>query len=107
MAINRRKLLKSSVGALPFAFVPRLLQAQDGLALRLQLGWIANVEYAGVWLALERGYFQENGINLKYAAGGPNSPPSPVVVSSGNADVGYVNWLPFLDAIGRGNDFVM
>jgi len=107
MAINRRELLKSTAGAVPLVLVPRQLQAQDGLNLRLQLGWIANVEYAGVWLALERGYFRANGINLQYAAGGPNSPPSPVVVSSGNADVGYVNWLPFLDAIGRGNDFVM
>ena len=107
MTINRRDLFKLSAGAAVLALEGPPSMAQDSLSLRLQLGWIANVEYAGMWLGLERGYFRQNGINLQYAAGGPNSPAAPVVVASGSADVGYANWLPFLDAISRGNDFVM
>jgi ABC-type nitrate/sulfonate/bicarbonate transport system substrate-binding protein len=110
MMFHRRDVLKLSSGAAISVVLggqSLIAIAQDGLKLRLQLGWIANVEYAGVWLALERGYFRQRGIDLQYAAGGPNSPPSPVVVASGNADIAYTTWLPFLDAVARGNEFVM
>jgi ABC-type nitrate/sulfonate/bicarbonate transport system substrate-binding protein len=110
MMFDRRDALKLSAGAATSVALggrSLIAIAQDDLNLRLQLGWIANVEYAGVWLALERGYFRQRGIDLQYAAGGPNSPPPPVVVASGNADIGYTTWLPFLDAVARGNEFVM
>jgi len=71
------------------------------------LGWINNVEYAGVWLALENGYFKDEGLDVKTLPGGPNAPPPPVTVASGGAEFGYGVWLPFLDAVGRGNDFVL
>jgi ABC-type nitrate/sulfonate/bicarbonate transport system substrate-binding protein len=106
MAINRRDAIKISTGA-AMGMVGGPAMALGDLNLHLQLGWIANVEYAGVWMALERGYFHAFGVDVQFAPGGPNSPPPPVVVASGKADVGYVNWLPFLDAIAKGNDFVM
>ena len=76
-------------------------------AVRVALGWINNVEYAGVWMALENGYFKEEGLDVKTLPGGPNAPPPPVTVASGGAEFGYGTWLPYLDAIGRGNDFVL
>lgn len=105
MALNRRVFMQGIAGASLLASTASV-RAQE-TPLRLQLGWIANVEYAGVWLGLERGYFKQAGVALTHTPGGPNSPPSPVVVASGKGDIGYVNWLPFLDAVGRGNDFVM
>jgi ABC-type nitrate/sulfonate/bicarbonate transport system substrate-binding protein len=29
------------------------------------------------------------------------------MVSAGSAEIGYTSWLPFLDAVGQGNDFVL
>ena len=75
--------------------------------VRVALGWINNVEYAGVWMALENGYFKEEGLDVKTLPGGPNAPPPPVTVASGGAEIGYGNWLPYLDAVARGNDFVL
>ena len=75
--------------------------------VRVALGWINNVEYAGVWMALENGYFKEEGLDVKTLPGGPNAPPPPVTVASGGAEIGYGTWLPYLDAINRGNDFVL
>jgi ABC-type nitrate/sulfonate/bicarbonate transport system substrate-binding protein len=70
-------------------------------------GWINNVEYAGVWLGIENGYFKDEGLEVKALPGGPNAPPPPVTVASGGAEIGYGNWLPYLDALARGNDFVL
>jgi ABC-type nitrate/sulfonate/bicarbonate transport system substrate-binding protein len=81
--------------------------AQAPAKLRVQCGWIANVEYAGIWEAIEHGYFRANGIDLTAMPGGPNAPPAAVVVASGKAEVGYTTWLPFLDAVAKGNRFVM
>lgn len=75
--------------------------------VRVALGWINNVEYAGVWMALENGYFKEEGLDVKTLPGGPNAPLPPVTVAAGGAEIGYGNWLPYLDAINRGNDFVL
>ena len=75
--------------------------------VRLALSWINNVEYAGFWMALENGYFKEEGIEIKHLSGGPNAPPPLVTVAASGADIGYATWLPFLDALGRGNDFVL
>jgi ABC-type nitrate/sulfonate/bicarbonate transport system substrate-binding protein len=81
--------------------------AAQAKPVRVALGWINNVEYAGVWMALENGYFKEEGLDVKTLPGGPNAPLPPVTVAAGGAEIGYGNWLPYLDAINRGNDFVL
>ena len=39
--------------------------------LRVALAWINNVEYAGLWVGLDKGYFKEEGLELKTLPGGP------------------------------------
>src|SRR5471032_2498755 len=75
--------------------------------IRVALGWINNVEYAGLWIAQENGYFKDHGLEIKTLPGGPNAPPPMVTVAAGGAEIGYATWLPYLDAIARGNDFVL
>lgn len=75
--------------------------------VRVAQTWVPNIEYAGLWLAIEKGYFDDEGLSVEYIPGGPNAPRPEVVVSSGNAEIGYTNWIPFLDAVERDNDFVM
>ena len=62
MKISRRTVLKTAAGALVFGTAPGLIagmaHAQGPAPMALALTWIANVEYAGLWIALERGYFR-------------------------------------------------
>ena len=81
--------------------------AQGMKTVRVGMSWIPNVEYGGVWLGLENGYFAEEKLNIKYFPGGPNAPKPLVTLAAGKIDIGYGGWLPFLDAVSRGNDFVL
>ena len=101
----QRRLFLQAASAIAVAG-PTAAEAQAKQA-RVALGWINNVEYAGVWMALENGYFKEEGLEVKTLPGGPNAPPPPVTVASGGAEFGYGVWLPYLDALARGNDFVL
>jgi ABC-type nitrate/sulfonate/bicarbonate transport system substrate-binding protein len=73
----------------------------------IALGWVANVEYADLWLGLDRGYFAAENIFLRYLPGGPNAPQPEVELAADEADIGEAEWLPLLDSIARGNDFVI
>ena len=81
--------------------------AQDLEKVRVALSWIPNVEYGGLWLAIDKGYFKEEGLEIEHLPGGPNAPKSLVSLAADKADIAYGVWLPFLDAVGRGNDFVI
>jgi ABC-type nitrate/sulfonate/bicarbonate transport system substrate-binding protein len=81
--------------------------AESAPKVRVQLGWIGNVEYADQYIAQEDGLFKKHGIDVSISAGGPNAPSALTSVAAGEADIGYTGWLPFLDAIGKGNDFVI
>jgi ABC-type nitrate/sulfonate/bicarbonate transport system substrate-binding protein len=75
--------------------------------LTMSLGWIPDVEYADLWVALERRYIADAGLHFKYLPGGPNTPQPVIEISAGEADFGDSDWLPFCDAIAQGNDFVI
>ncbi len=104
MRLARRSLF--ALGAAGLA-LPQLAAAQSAAKVRLQLGWIPNVQYAGEWIALERGHFQRHGSDVEWFPGGPNALPAPVVLAAGRADLGYTAWFPLLDAVARGTDLVM
>ena len=74
----------------------------------IAMGWIKNVEYAGSWMALENGYYDDQAIKADYQQGGPNAPSSPVAIAAGDAQIGVsASMLTLLDAINEGNDFVV
>jgi ABC-type nitrate/sulfonate/bicarbonate transport system substrate-binding protein len=75
--------------------------------LTMSLGWIPDVEYADLWVALERSYIAQAGLRFKYLPGGPNAPQPVLEVSAGEAEFGDSDWLPFCDAVAQGNDFVI
>jgi ABC-type nitrate/sulfonate/bicarbonate transport system substrate-binding protein len=51
------------------------------------MGWIANVENAGEFVAAERGYYTEEGVELELVPGGPGISVEPILVA-GTALVG-------------------
>jgi ABC-type nitrate/sulfonate/bicarbonate transport system substrate-binding protein len=75
--------------------------------LTMALGWVPDVEYADLWVALDRNYIANAGLHFKYLPGGPNAPQPVLEISAREADFGDSDWLPFCDAITQGNDFVI
>jgi NitT/TauT family transport system substrate-binding protein len=71
----------------------------------LQLKWVTQAQFAGYYAALEKGYYDEEGLNVTIKPGGPDITPEQVV-ASGGAEFG-LNWLPSLLATrDKGSDLV-
>jgi NitT/TauT family transport system substrate-binding protein len=64
--------------------------AQD--EVRLQLQWVTQAQFAGYYVALDQGYYDEEGLDVTILAGGPDIAP-PQVLAGGGADV-MLNWMP-------------
>jgi ABC-type nitrate/sulfonate/bicarbonate transport system substrate-binding protein len=75
--------------------------------LRVALGWISNVEFAGFWIADDRGYYAEEGLEVEFLPGGPNAPRTAQTLAAGGAEIAIpVAMQEFLSAVNDGNDFV-
>lgn len=109
MSTHRRRFLRRSLAAAGALAAPYAVFAQSKplRAVTTAFAWINNVQHAGYWIALDRGYFAAEGIDAKHLQGGPNAPSPLATVSAGKAEIGQANWLPFLDAVKQGNDFVI
>lgn len=57
------------------------------ITMTYQLSWLPTVEHAGTWVALENGYYAEEGLEVTASPGGPNVQTTANVVS-GSALVG-------------------
>ena len=86
--LSRRRLLMTGAAALGAAqtgWLPRTAQAQS--AVSLQLSWLHSTQFAGSYIAQDRGFWQDAGLDVSLVQGGPNAPVEPPVVS-GTALVG-------------------
>lgn len=73
-----------------------------------QLDWIKNVEFAGMWVADDLGYYGEENLSPTWLAGGPNVTNSVQVVEGGAAQIGIsTNFTAFVDAVKAGADVVL
>ncbi|WP_221074693.1 ABC transporter substrate-binding protein [Agarivorans aestuarii] len=79
-----------------FASGAALLAASFGTSaaekLTLQLKWVTQAQFAGYYVALNKGFYQDQGIDLTIKPGGPDIAPAQVL-AGGGADV-VVDWLP-------------
>lgn len=67
--MNRRHLLAGLALAAPFV---RPAGAQGLTRATLRLKWLAQAQFAGFYLAAQRGYYREAGLDLTINPGGPN-----------------------------------
>ncbi len=58
----------------------------------LQLQWVTQSQFAGYYVALDQGFYEEEGLNVTILPGGPDIAP-PQVLAGGGADV-MLNWMP-------------
>lgn len=66
----------------------------DGHAndVTLQLQWVTQAQFAGYYVALDQGFYDEEGLEVTILPGGPDIAP-PQVLAGGGADI-MLNWMP-------------
>ena len=78
------------IAATVFALGAGLASAQDKLTL--QLKWVTQAQFAGYYVAKDKGFYKEVGLDVTVKPGGPDINPSQVI-AGGGADV-IVDWMP-------------
>ncbi|ROU02903.1 ABC transporter substrate-binding protein [Histidinibacterium lentulum] len=79
-----------ALGALAALGAAGTAAAQDDVTL--QLKWVTQAQFAGYYVALENGYYEEAGLDVTILPGGPDIAPTQVI-AGGGADV-VVEWMP-------------
>ena len=73
--------------------------------VKLQLKWVTQAQFAGYYVAQEKGFYDEEGLEVTIMPGGPDISPTQVM-AGGGADV-TVDWMPSaLAAREKGLDLV-
>ncbi|MHB1171109.1 MAG: ABC transporter substrate-binding protein [Lacisediminihabitans sp.] len=82
--------------------------AADGspVPVTMQFNYLKNVQFAGSLVALDKGLYTKNGIDMTLTAGGPNLSVEPVV-QSGKALVGITHTATAVNAINNGADLTI
>lgn len=85
------KLLKLGViAAAALALSAGAASAQDKLTV--QMKWVPQAQFAGYYVAKDKGFYKEVGLDVTVKSGGPDVNPSQVI-AGGGADV-IVDWMP-------------
>src|ERR1700716_554815 len=69
-----------------------LATAQAADKVTIQLKWVAQAQFAGYFVAKEKGFYKDAGLDVTIKPGGPDVAP-PQVIAGGGADV-VVDWMP-------------
>ncbi|RWR10693.1 ABC transporter substrate-binding protein [Paenirhodobacter populi] len=77
------------IGAALLALTAGAAAAQD---VKLQLKWVTQAQFAGYYVAKDKGFYEEEGLSVEIMPGGPDIAPTQVM-AGGGADV-TVDWLP-------------
>lgn len=68
--------------------------AGDPVPVKLQLKWVPQAQFAGYYVALKKGYYKDEGLDVSILPGGPDIVPEQQV-AGGSADIG-VDWVASL-----------
>ncbi|MBW8285423.1 MAG: ABC transporter substrate-binding protein [Rhizobium sp.] len=68
------------------------MQAAAAEKVTLQLKWVTQAQFAGYYVAKDKGFYEEEGLDVEIKPGGPDIAP-PQVLVGGGADV-IVDWMP-------------
>jgi NitT/TauT family transport system substrate-binding protein len=88
-----KRLLCKAMGAAAGAGL--LLSAGSAAAadpVTIQLKWVTQAQFAGYYVAQDKGFYEEAGLDVTIKPGGPDIAP-PQVIAGGGADV-IIDWMP-------------
>jgi NitT/TauT family transport system substrate-binding protein len=74
------------------AFALPLATAHAADSVTIQLKWVAQAQFAGYFVAKDKGFYKDAGLDVTINPGGPDVAP-PQVIAGGGADV-VVDWMP-------------
>ena len=80
------------MAAAGLAFGLSLATAHAADKVTIQLKWVAQAQFAGYFVAKEKGFYKDAGLDVTINPGGPDVAP-PQVIAGGGADV-VVDWMP-------------
>jgi len=80
----------AAVSAVSAGLMAGPAQALDDLTL--QLKWVTQGQFAGYYVAADKGFYEEEGLDVTIKPGGPDIAP-PQVIAGGGADV-IIDWMP-------------
>lgn len=83
------KFISTAMG-LSFGLASFSAMAADEVTL--QLKWVTQAQFAGYYVALDKGFYEEADLDVTINPGGPDVAP-PQVIAGGGADV-IVDWMP-------------
>jgi len=66
--------------------------AQAADKLTLQLKWVTQAQFAGYYVAKDKGFYEDEGLDVTIKPGGPDVAPAQVI-AGGGADV-VLDWMP-------------
>jgi len=84
------KTLKLGLASITMLGAAMNTQAADDVTI--QLKWVTQAQFAGYYVAEEKGFYDDADLNVTIKPGGPDIAP-PQVIAGGGADV-IVDWMP-------------
>jgi NitT/TauT family transport system substrate-binding protein len=84
------RIWKGAVALAALMALSATAEAADKLTL--QLKWVTQAQFAGYFVAKDKGFYDEVGLDVEIKPGGPDINPSQVI-AGGGADV-VVDWMP-------------
>ena len=86
-----KKLMMAAAMAVGLGSAPALADGHAN-SVTLQLQWVTQAQFAGYYVALDKGFYEEEGLDVTILPGGPDIAP-PQVLAGGGADA-MLNWMP-------------
>ena len=83
---------KILLGAVALAFSAASFGAVAAEKVTLQLKWVTQAQFAGYYVAKDKGFYKDEGLEVEIKPGGPDIAP-PQVIVGGGADV-IIDWMP-------------
>ena len=84
------RTLNAALAAAALLLGGGVVEAADELTL--QLKWVTQAQFAGYYVAKEKGFYDEVDLDVTILPGGPDIAP-PQMIAGGGADV-IIEWMP-------------
>ncbi|MDB3944628.1 ABC transporter substrate-binding protein [Gammaproteobacteria bacterium] len=85
-----KRKISTLVAALALGLVSAAAVAADQVTL--QLKWVTQAQFAGYFVAKDKGFYKDENLDVTIKPGGPDVAP-PQVIAGGGADV-IIDWMP-------------
>jgi len=96
--LTRRGFGKAALAGLAAATLPLSVARAAGTPLNFQSIWINDPEFSGYFIALDKGYYTAEGLDVNYLPGGPDVIPQASLLT-GKADIALTSLIETASAV--------